>query len=79
MFDRVTSLMDKITKKAGATGSLDNNYTIGKSFVDLTTKMTNLTTKLDSLQTRYYAQFTAMEKYINQMNTTSAQLANFGK
>jgi flagellar hook-associated protein 2 len=76
MFDRVTSLMDKITKKAGAAGSLDNNYTIGKSFIDLTTKMTDLTAKLDNLETRYYAQFTAMEKYINQMNTQSAQLTN---
>jgi flagellar hook-associated protein 2 len=76
MFDRVTSLMDKITKKAGATGSLDNNYTIGKSFIDLTTKMSNLTTKLDALETRYYSQFTAMEKYINQMNAQSAQLTS---
>lgn len=76
MFDRMSSLMDKITKKAGASGSLDNNYTIGKSFIDLTTKMTSLTTKLDALETRYYAQFTAMEKYINQMNAQSAQLTN---
>jgi flagellar hook-associated protein 2 len=76
MFARVTSIMDKIKVKAGATGSLDNNYTIGKSFIDLTTKMTNLTTKLDALETRYYSQFTAMEKYISQMNAQSAQLTN---
>ncbi|QGQ93532.1 hypothetical protein EHS13_00630 [Paenibacillus psychroresistens] len=76
MFDRVTSLMDKIKVKAGASGSLDNNYTIGKSFLDLNTKMTNLTRKLDSLETRYYNQFTAMEKYISQMNAQSAQLTN---
>jgi flagellar hook-associated protein 2 len=79
MFDRVTSIMDKITKKAGATGSMENNYTLGKSSLELSTKMSSLTIKLDSLETRYYSQFTAMEKYINQMNAQSAQLANFGK
>jgi flagellar hook-associated protein 2 len=76
MFDRVTSLMDKITKKAGATGILENSYTLGKSSIDLTTKMTALTRKLDTLETRYYNQFTAMEKYISQMNARSAQLSS---
>jgi flagellar hook-associated protein 2 len=78
LYDRATSIIDKINNKAGAVGSLDNSFTIGKSVLTLNTSMSALSLKLDALQTRYYNQFTAMEKYINQMNMQSAQLANFG-
>ncbi|MEX2459821.1 MAG: flagellar filament capping protein FliD [Paenibacillaceae bacterium] len=79
LYDRTTVLMNKLTKKAGATGSIDSSFLMGKTLLTLNKDIDKQTLKLDALQTRYYNQFTAMEKYINQMNMQSAQLANFGK
>ncbi|NOU66723.1 flagellar filament capping protein FliD [Paenibacillus sp. LMG 31461] len=69
-----TSLIGKITARAGITNSVDTSYTLGKTTKELNTRIDNLTIKLEDLQTRYYTQFTAMEKYMNQMSAQSAQL-----
>ncbi|NOU69997.1 flagellar filament capping protein FliD [Paenibacillus sp. LMG 31458] len=69
-----SSIISKITTKAGITASVDTSYTLGKTTKEIDKRVDNLTTKLDALQTRYYNQFTAMEKYINQLQQQSAQL-----
>ncbi|RTE07941.1 flagellar filament capping protein FliD [Paenibacillus whitsoniae] len=72
--DQADALFKNISAKAGVTGSVDTTYIIGKSLKDLNTRIDDFTTKLDDLETRYYNQFTAMEKYMNQMQAQSAQL-----
>jgi flagellar hook-associated protein 2 len=79
MYDRTTAWMDKLTNKAGSTGYIENSFLLGKTLLTLNKEIDKQTVKLDALQTRYYKQFTAMEKYINQMNSQSAQLAKFGQ
>lgn len=69
-----SSIIGKITTKAGASTSVDSSFTLGKTTKDLNKRIDDWTTKLDALQTRYYSQFTAMEKYMNQMQAQSAQL-----
>ncbi|NOV00459.1 flagellar filament capping protein FliD [Paenibacillus planticolens] len=69
-----SSLIGKITARAGISNSVDTSYTLGKSTKELNKRIDDWTTKLDALQTRYYNQFTAMEKYITQMQAQSAQL-----
>ncbi|WNR44698.1 flagellar filament capping protein FliD [Paenibacillus roseipurpureus] len=75
LYDKATRLISNLTKKAGATSSVDSNYLIGKSINSINTNIDKLTAKLDALETRYYNQFTAMEKYITQMQAQSAQLS----
>jgi len=68
-------LMANIKAKAGSTSSVDTTYTIGKQMRDYEKRINELTLKMDAYETKYYNQFTAMEKYLNQMNAQSMYLA----
>lgn len=74
LYDKADALIKTITAKAGASTSVDSSFVLGKSVKEINTKIDNFTLKLDALETRYYSQFTAMEKYMNQMTAQSAQL-----
>ncbi|MCD1260826.1 flagellar filament capping protein FliD [Paenibacillus athensensis] len=74
LYDKADALIKQITAKAGATTSVDSSYLMGKTISQMNKRIDDYTTKLDALQTRYYNQFTAMEKYLSQMETQSAQL-----
>lgn len=75
LYDRATTLINQITSKAGASASVDSNYTIGKTTIGINSRIDTLQNNLELLETRYYKQFTAMEKYISQMQSQSAQLS----
>ncbi len=72
--DKADALFKNVTAKAGITSSVDTSYLMGKSIKDINKRIDTFTLKLESLETRYYNQFTAMEKHINQMQAQSAQL-----
>ncbi|BFT68682.1 flagellar filament capping protein FliD [Paenibacillus sp. P36] len=72
--DKADALFKNITAKAGVTNSVDTSYLMGKSLKDMDKRIDDFNDKLDALETRYYNQFTAMEKYMNQMQAQSAQL-----
>ncbi|WP_204787661.1 flagellar filament capping protein FliD [Paenibacillus oryzisoli] len=72
--DQADALFKNISAKAGITNSVDSSYLMGKTLKDMNTRIDNFTDKLEALETRYYNQFTAMEKYMNQMTAQSAQL-----
>lgn len=72
--DKADALFKNISAKAGVTSSVDTSYILGKSLKGLDKNIDTLSYKLDALETRYYKQFTAMEKYMNQMTAQSAQL-----
>ncbi|MGX2961632.1 flagellar hook-associated protein 2 [Peribacillus sp. JNUCC 23] len=69
--------MATITEQAGKAGSLNNNFTIGKSLNSLETRISAFEVKLTKLETRYYNQFTAMEKAIQRANSQSASLSQY--
>lgn len=76
LYNKTTDLIAQITKKAGVSTSVDSSFLMGKESKRISDKIDALGDKLTDLETRYYKQFTAMEKYISQMNSQSAQLSS---
>lgn len=64
----------KIETKAGKASSTDQQYTIGKSLIDANDRIFNFKRRLEDIESRYWRQFTAMEKAISQANQQSAFL-----
>ncbi|MEK0313776.1 flagellar filament capping protein FliD [Cohnella sp. 56] len=75
LVEQADNLMANLKTKAGTASSVDTTYTMGKSLKDYDKRISTLTTKLDDMETKYYNQFSAMEKYINQMNAQSAYMS----
>ncbi|WP_340372440.1 flagellar hook-associated protein 2 [Peribacillus sp. FSL E2-0218] len=75
--DDIQSSMKVITEKAGKAGYVNNNFTIGKMVNGLDTRISAFETKLAKLESRYYSQFTAMEKAIQKANSQSSSLASY--
>ena len=78
--DALSNLSYNIERKAGNEGSVLNSYSIGKNVVDINKKITSMEKRLESLQTRYYNQFAAMERAMQQAQSQSAYIGNiFGQ
>ncbi|MGM0884183.1 MAG: flagellar filament capping protein FliD [Bacillota bacterium] len=75
LYDKAAALFKQITDKAGTSTSIESNFLIGKENQRLSEQMSRLAERLEDLETRYYKQFTAMETYINQINSQSAWLS----
>lgn len=75
LIEQADTLMANLKTKAGSISSVDTSYTIGKRMREYDKRMDALSLRMEALETKYYNQFTAMEKYINQMNTQSSYLA----
>lgn len=76
MLTDTDGLLTQIKAKAGAEGSLSSSSQIGKKMTELDTSMARITDRLTAIEDRYYKQFAAMEKYINQLNSQGAYIAN---
>ncbi|MUV39062.1 Flagellar hook-associated protein [Lentibacillus sp. JNUCC-1] len=77
--DAVKATMGKIEIRAGKGTSTLENYTLGKRMKDLNSRMSDFESKLTRVETRYWNEFTAMEKAIQRMNMQSQQLmSQFG-
>lgn len=76
LYDQASAIFSQIVEKAGASTSVKNTYVLGKETLDLEKRISTLQTRLTDMETRYYNQFTAMEKYIAQMNARSNSLAS---
>lgn len=74
LHDMADNLIDLIIDKAGTSTSLPENFSMGEELNRLDTAIYELTRKLNTTEDRYYRQFTAMEKAINQMNSQSMYL-----
>lgn len=71
--------MKQIEAKAGKSTSIGNNFRIGKELNSIKDEMRDFEDRLNQIEDRYWAQFTAMEKAIQKMNSQSAQLmSQFG-
>lgn len=79
--DSLTATMDSIKRRAGnsTSASLDN-YTLGKQMKDLNKRISDFEDRLVKVESRYWNQFTAMEKAIQRMNQQSEYLmSQFGQ
>lgn len=75
LYVKASGLFQQIADKAGSKESLESNYLIGKESIAISKQMSNLTVRLQDLETRYYKQFSVMESYINKMNSQSTWLS----
>ncbi|AVK82822.1 hypothetical protein C3943_04230 [Lysinibacillus sp. B2A1] len=73
---RLTESIDafklQIEKKAGRSTMTEQQYNIGKSMVDLDTRIDRMQKRLVGIEQRYWKQFTAMEQAINKGNQQSS-------
>jgi Flagellar capping protein len=76
LYSEVSGIFNQIVAKAGTSTSVKNTFVLGKESLELDKRISALQTRLDDMETRYYNQFTAMEKYISQMNARSTSLAS---
>lgn len=77
--DAVKKTMDKIEETAGKSTHTLDNYTLGKRMKDLNERIAQFEARMVRIETRYWNQFTQMEKAIQRMNDQSAMLfSQFG-
>lgn len=74
--DSLETMKTKINERAGRSSDTLSNYTLGKRIKDIDTRMNDFQNRLQQIETRYWRQFTAMEKAISTMNNQSAMLMN---
>lgn len=78
--DAVESSMKEIKTRAGGENNTLETYTIGREMKDLNTRISDFEDRLERTETRYWNQFTEMEKAIQRMNAQSEQLlSQFGE
>lgn len=70
--DSMNNFKLDIEKKAGRATFTDNQYTIGKSIIDMDKRIYTWQDKLERIESRYWKQFSAMEKAINKANSQSS-------
>lgn len=77
--DSLKSTMNQIRQRAGNSNDTLENYTLGKQMKGLDKRISSFEDRLVQVETRYWSQFTAMEKAISRMNQQSEQmLSQFG-
>ncbi|MBU0906068.1 MAG: flagellar hook-associated protein 2 [Firmicutes bacterium] len=67
---------NKITEKAGAVGSVNNNFALGRILKSFDSQINRFEDRLKMVENRYYRQFGAMESAIQKANQQSAYLMN---
>jgi flagellar hook-associated protein 2 len=73
----ISDTMKQIEEKAGNTFKTEYNYTIGKDMLRIDDDIESLEYRLQQIEDRYWAQYNAMEKAIQNLNNQSSQLAGF--
>jgi len=75
-FQKIQDSVDKfklnIEKKAGKASATEQTYTIGKSMIDLNSRIDRMQKRLIDVEQRYWRQFSAMETAINKANQQSS-------
>lgn len=74
--DEIKKTIKSIEDKAGNTLKTSNQYIIGKSILDLDTRISAAEDRLKRVEDRYWKQFSAMEKAVQRANSQSMYLMN---
>ncbi|KUP05701.1 hypothetical protein Q73_12835 [Bacillus coahuilensis m2-6] len=72
--DTVKDTMGAIEQKAGKTSSGNDSFTIGRNLKNVDRQIDNWEQRLIDIEDRYWRQFTAMEKMIQQSNSQSSYI-----
>lgn len=73
----LTNAMSQITQKAGTTSSADGSYFLSNNIDSLSDQISAMKTQLQSVESRYYTEFNAMEEAVEQANQQSSYLSSF--
>lgn len=76
--DTMDSFKLEIEKKAGRATFTDNQYSIGKTIIDMDKRIDTWKDKLERTEARYWKQFNAMEQAINKANSQAGMFAQSG-
>jgi flagellar hook-associated protein 2 len=77
--DTIKGIITNIEKKAGKPTFTENQYSIGLQLRDVENRISDFQRRLQDIETRYWRQFTAMEKAVSRANQQSAfLLGQFG-
>ncbi|WP_062109107.1 flagellar filament capping protein FliD [Bacillus niameyensis] len=74
LYDTVDSSMKKLQEKAGRATSTNQQFTIGKELDNVDNSIDRFEERMKQVENRYWRQFTAMEKAIQQANQQSTYL-----
>ncbi|OAZ60369.1 Flagellar hook-associated protein [Bacillus siamensis] len=74
--DTLNKMQTQISKQAGTESSVSTSFAIGKSLNEVETNITNMKTKLDDIETRYYKKFSALDTALEKLNSQSSYLTS---
>ncbi|MFD2214819.1 flagellar filament capping protein FliD [Metabacillus endolithicus] len=74
LYDSLTNTMNNIKTKAGNSNSTNNTFTLGKNLNNIENSITRFEDRLKQVESRYWSQFTAMEKAIQNSNNQMSYL-----
>lgn len=72
--DTLKLTMESVEKKAGKTSAVNDTFSIGKLLKNMDSQITRFEERMKQVETRYWSQFTAMEKAVQRANSQSAYL-----
>lgn len=76
IYDICTNTMNSIVDKAGSSSTTIDSSTLGKQLERLQESIEKQKERLETLEDRYYEQFTAMEEAISNMNSQSSSITS---
>ncbi len=75
--DSLKNSMENLVEKAGSSTKTNSQFTIGKLLTSVTSQIDRYEVRMQDLESRYYRQFSAMEKMIQQANSQSMSLMSY--
>ncbi|RDZ14128.1 flagellar hook protein FliD [Priestia megaterium] len=75
--DTITQTVSKIEQRAGRSTWTSEQFLLGRNLKSVNSQITSFESRLTQVEDRYYCQFTAMEKAIQNANAQSAQLSQY--
>lgn len=74
LYDTVGKTMDQLKDRAGSAGATNQKFALGRQLSNIDSSITRFESRLTQVEDRYWKQFTAMEKAIQQANSQSSYL-----
>ncbi|MCR6095073.1 flagellar hook-associated protein 2 [Salipaludibacillus agaradhaerens] len=72
--DQLRTVTNRVTERAGREGRTLQQFALGRDILRVEDRITNFERRLQQIEARYWKQFTAMEKAVQEMNSQASQL-----